>query len=75
MIACCCRSSETGPRLLDVELDDSDDDIDPIFMLRPEFAVRLSNKVVRLPDEVRWDVFLRAAFGRCAGTAGGAIAG
>jgi hypothetical protein len=75
MIACCVRSSGTLPRLLDVELDDSDEVIEPMFMLRAEAAVRLSNRVARLPDGCLCDWFLAAAFGRCDGIAGGAIAG
>jgi len=50
MIACCDRSSEALPRLLDAELDDSDEGIELIFIFRPEVAVRRSNRVGRLPD-------------------------
>lgn len=75
MTACCDKSSGILPRLLDVELDDSDEVIEPMFMFRAELAVRLSNKVARLPEEGRCDAVLATAFGRCDGTAGGAIAG
>ena len=63
------------PRLLEAELDDSDDVIEPMFMFFAEPAVRLSNKVARPPERGRCDAVLPAAFGRCAGMAGGAIAG
>ena len=75
MTACCDRSSGTLPRLLEVELDDSDEGIGPMFMFRDELAVRLSNRVARLPDAGRCDAVLATAFGRCAGIAGGAITG